>query len=620
MRHRDDIDGLRAIAVLPILLFHAGVASMSGGFVGVDIFFVISGFLITNILGRDIAAGQFSIARFYRRRVVRIFPALVALLLVVLAAGSQVLLVNELRGLSESAAAAMGFVSNIYFWKDADYFAGAAEAKPLLHTWSLGVEEQFYIFYPLLLVLLRRWVPHRIGLVILAITLLSFALSIVVTIRAPSTAFYLLPTRAWELGAGALVALGITPKLASPRRRDLAAVTGLILVIAAVFTIEPGTLFPAPAAALPCVGAMLLIAYGEGAITQRLLAAPPVRWVGAISYSLYLWHWPLITFYRLRYGFTLTPSATLILVAASFAAAALSYYWIEQPFLRRFRDGGSRRVIGVGGLALASVVGGALVISTSASAIVRYPPAVRTIADYSNYRDMPQYDYQFRKGPCFVGAEQTFDVRRCLAMAKDRPNAVVLGDSHAAQYWRAITLRFPEANVMQATASGCRPTIALHGERRCTAVVDLVLNTLSDRPELDAVILAGRWQPDEVDPLAATVRMLRAKRLAVIVIGPTIEYDGEMPQLLARAMLQNDTDALASLRLRERERLDRRMKSRIEQAGGLYVSEVDGECPAGKCQLLDRNGGPFHFDYGHLTLAAAQQIVGRMPSILTPRH
>lgn len=563
MRHRADIDGLRAIAVLPILLFHAGVASMSGGFVGVDIFFVISGFLITNILGRDIAAGQFSIARFYRRRVVRIFPALVALLLVVLAAGSQVLLVNELRGLSESAAAAMGFVSNIYFWKDADYFAGAAEAKPLLHTWSLGVEEQFYIFYPLLLVLLRRWVPHRIGLVILAITLLSFALSVVVTIRAPATAFYLLPTRAWELGAGALVALGITPKLESPRRRDLAAVTGLILVIAAVFTIEPSTLFPAPAAALPCVGAMLLIAYGEGAITQRLLVALPMRWIGAISYSLYLWHWPIITFYRLRYGFTLTPSATLILVAASFAAATLSYYWIEQPFLRRFRDGGSRRVIGVGGLALASVVGGALMISTSASAIVRYPPAVRTIADYSNYRDMPQYGYQSRKGPCFVGAEQTFDVHRCLAIAKDRPNAVVLGDSHAAQYWRAIALRFPEAHVMEATASGCRPTIALHGERRCTAVVDLVLNTLSDRPELDTVILAGRWQPDEVDPLAATVRMLRAKRLAVIVIGPTIEYDGEMPQLLARAMLQNDTDALASLRLRERERLDRRMRSLI---------------------------------------------------------
>ncbi|MEH3106949.1 MAG: acyltransferase family protein [Sphingomonas fennica] len=615
MKHRGDIDGLRAVAVLPIVLFHAGVSALQGGFVGVDVFFVISGFLITAIITREMAADRLSIGDFYHRRIVRIFPALVVLLAAVLLIGTQRLLTGELVGLARSAAAAMAFVSNIFFWTNADYFAGAAEAKPLLHTWSLGVEEQFYLFYPWLLLVLRRLAPRHVGPAVLAITLLSFAASLIVTARMPTTAFYLLPTRAWELGIGALVALGLAPRLASPAAREAAATAGLVLIAAAILFVRAVAGFPAPYAALPCFGAALVIAYGAETRIGALLALPPLRWIGAVSYSLYLWHWPIITFYRLETGMALNGAETVALVALSLLAAAVSYYLVEQPCLRRWRQAPGRPVLVAGGAAVAAVAGAALLVDGGAAAIAQEPAAVARVAAYTDYRALPQYAYQFRKGPCFIGEGQAFDEAGCLRLDPARPDVLLLGDSHAAQYWRALALAFPHVNVMQATASGCRPVVRAEGAARCTELVDRVLRQAVRRPGTAGVVLAGRWQAGEADRLADTVRRLRRLGLPVTVIGPTVEYDGEMPQLLARAMLQQDMAGMAWLRTAGRDALDRRLARLVEGAGGTYLSEIAAECPAGRCRLLDREGGPYHFDYGHLTLAASRDIVARLPSI-----
>lgn len=288
MKHRYDIDGLRAVAVLPIVLFHAGVAAIQGGFIGVDIFFIISGFLITSIIMKELETGRFSILGFYRRRIVRIFPALFLLIGVVLLAGCLLMLPTEVDALGKSAAATAAFASNIYFWATADYFATSAELKPLLHTWSLGVEEQFYIFFPLLVVLLVRFARLALRWVILVLTVLSFGVSLYLASRNPDAGFYLLPSRAWELGLGALVALGAFPAVRSRRGRDALSLIGIALIVAGYVLIDSARPFPAPWALFPCLGTALLIAYGETAVTARVLEMPPMRWIGAISYSLYL--------------------------------------------------------------------------------------------------------------------------------------------------------------------------------------------------------------------------------------------------------------------------------------------------------------------------------------------
>lgn len=615
MQYRNDIDGLRAAAIVPILLFHAGVSKLQGGFVGVDIFFVISGFLITSIITRELDAGTFSIATFYKRRAVRILPALALMLVGTLIAGKFLLLAVELRDLGRSAAAAMAFVANIHFWLSVDYFDSGAETKVLLHTWSLGVEEQFYIVYPFFLLLVRRWFPRSTTVAVLLATVLSFALSMYFSRSEPTAAFYLIPMRAWELGMGALVALNALPKIASKHARNAVAVTGAAMVLIAVFKIRPDYAFPAPWALLPCTGAVLLIAYGRDAVTARILAWKPVRAIGLISYSLYLWHWPIITIYRLNYGMEISIGGKVLVIALSFAAATLTYFLVEQPFLRRHRQTRSRPVLIAAGVAVASVAGASLLVSSQAAAIVQHPSAVNLVGSYADYRTKPQHPYQFRGGTCFASKGQQYDRASCLTLQSGRPNVIVMGDSHAAQYWRAITLRFPQVNVVQATASGCRPTLAFKGRDRCTSVMKLVLNDIVRQPKVVGVVLAGRWQEDEVASLVDTVSYLRKRGLAVTVIGPTVEYSVDMPRVLARSMLAGDPYRISALLKRDRFDLDRHMKPLVENAGGQYLSETQFECSKGTCKLFDGDGGPYHFDYGHLTLTASKEVVRRLSSI-----
>jgi len=613
MLHRNDIDGLRAVAILPILLFHAGLTQMSGGFIGVDIFFVISGFLITSIIVREAKTGAFSLATFYKRRVVRIFPALFVTLALVLLAGCLLMLPSEVAPLGESAAAAGGFVSNIYFWKTADYFAGSADLKPLLHTWSLGVEEQFYIFYPLMIMFVLRFLKRWLALAIGLVTLGSFAVSLVLVVIGPNAAFYLLPSRAWELGIGGLVAVGAFPVLRGAWLRALAPLLGAVLIAAGLAFIRADSPFPAPWALLPCLGAALIIAYGEGSFVGRALSIQPLRWIGAISYSLYLLHWPIIAFYRLQTGISLTPVESSCLVAASIAAAALSYYLVEQPVLRRFRTGPAGKILGVGTVALAAGLAASAVVAVNADNWRTYTPEAKRIMSYARYVGTEEHTYQYRPDRCFIEStsRRGFDRAFCLKHSPDKPNLVVLGDSHAAQYWRAIALRFPDKNVMQATASGCRPTLHTQGEKRCTDLVGYVLGDFLARGGADAVVLSGRWKDSDVANLVETVRFLKSKHIPVTVIGPTVEYDGEFPEILARALLQDGRGSVSTLRLTQPKTMDEKLGALMKAEGVPYVSEQNIECPADRCMAFAPGEVPFHFDYGHMPLSAARYVISR---------
>lgn len=613
MRYRNDIDGLRAVAVIPIVLYHAGVSQISGGFIGVDVFFVISGYLITSIMIADMKAGRFSVVGFWGRRVVRIFPALFVMLAAVLAAGTIFLFPGDLRSLAWSAAAAAAFVSNVWFEFTTGYFGPAAETLPLLHTWSLGVEDQFYIVHPLLLAAVFAWLPRRLKTVLAATALASFGLGLALALAAPVHAFYALPGRVWELGLGALVAAGAFPTIGSARGRDAAALGGLALIALGYALIRPTSLFPVPWALLPALGTATIIAYGEGAASERFLALRPMRFVGAISYSLYLWHWPIITFWRLRHDLTLSPADTAVVVTLSFAAAWASYRLIERPAIDAFRKGRPARTLIVGLCGVGAVCGVAAIVHLGSEHWRAYPPEVRKVTAYADYTATPDHHAQFLDGTCFVSLGEVYDRAHCLPVSTTKPNLLVFGDSHAAQYWLALKERFPAWNVMQATGAACRPMHGVSTEGHCNDFVPFILDDFLARTKIDAVILAGRWLDGEDAILAATIRTLRSRGIHVTVIGPVVEYEGEMPAILADAMMRGDPELAARKRLAERFTRDRAMAPIVRETGATWVSAWDAECPEGRCRLFDGDGGPMHFDYGHVTLSGARILVRAVP-------
>ena len=366
MVYRKEIDGLRALAVIPVILFHAGFEWVSGGYIGVDIFFVISGYLITSILIKELADGHFSIAGFYERRARRILPALFFILLVCLPFAWLWLLPNEIEDFGKSIVAVIVFASNILFWQESDYFAANSELIPLLHTWSLAVEEQFYVFFPLILMLFwtlgKRWLVAIISL----IALLSLGLTEWGWRYFPEANFYLIPSRAWELMIGALVAFYLYYK-AQPSGvvNHIGSAIGFALIAYAIFYLDKGTPFPSLYALIPTLGTALIILFANaGTLVHRLLSMKLFVGVGLISYSAYLWHQPLFVFTRIRSMDEPSLWLLSLLSVLSFALAYLSWRFVERPFRGKQRF--TRRQIFIAGLigsVLFIAIGMTLVVS-----------------------------------------------------------------------------------------------------------------------------------------------------------------------------------------------------------------------------------------------------------------
>ena len=338
MKYRSDIDGLRSLAILPVVLYHAGSGFVSGGFVGVDVFFVISGFLITSIIRREIQQESFTISGFYERRCRRILPALITVICACFVAGYFIMLPTQYADFGGSATAALLFVSNIFFWRQTGYFAPVAESMPLLNTWSLAVEEQYYILFPIFMLITRRWPVARqlfaIGIVFTA----SLVISIYGAYYRPSAAFYLTVFRAWELLLGVFIAYGPSPILRQRWLRELASFSGLLMLLLPVAIYDDRTPFPGLAAVVPCLGTGILLVTGNTGpnFVRSVLENRVLVFIGLISYSLYLWHWPLLVFLRLRFVQTeLSPLLTAIGVVLSFSIAIISWHFIERPFRRR---------------------------------------------------------------------------------------------------------------------------------------------------------------------------------------------------------------------------------------------------------------------------------------------
>ncbi len=637
LRYRPEVDGLRALAILPVLLFHYHVPPFRGGFVGVDVFFVISGYLITQLIEAERREGRFSFAYFYERRMRRIFPALVAMLAAVTIAAVFILFPVDLVRYADSLFATAFFSSNFEFWREAGYFDVIAEEKPLLHLWSIAVEEQFYLFFPAVLMLLgtRRRLLVAIGMIFV----LSFSFSIWSVSKAPSAAFYLLPGRAWELMLGALLAFDAVPAVRVRWLRELLAAGGIVLIAIAVFSYSNDTPFPGATALLPCLGAGLVIYVASLGATAAgaLLGLGPIAFVGRISYSLYLWHWPLYVFARYLDFRDPQPAEIVFLVALSFALAIFSWIYVEQPF-RKSTGRMSRPYLFAGGVgAMGSSAALALLLIFGNGLPGRLTPDLRAIlAEQEDHE--PRIDTCFGLTPGDVRAG-----RLCrIGLSGGTPSFLLWGDSHADAVLPAVDEVAKRQGRTGFFAGGrsCPPLVDVTTPRPECRAFNANAIALASRPEIREVILEARWakyaegstygyEPDGrvvlVDDdggtsdesnnhavfargLERTVKALSGKKIVIVASVPEIGWP--VPAVLAREKLASSVrifppkeDAYLG-----RQKFVMATFDELKQDDGvivIYPHEV--LCGSGVCKV-SQDGIPLYRDEHHLSVFGARLL------------
>jgi peptidoglycan/LPS O-acetylase OafA/YrhL len=606
--YRPDIDGLRAVAVLLVVAYHVRTRFTPGGFIGVDVFFVISGFLITSILIRELDGSRFSIQGFYVRRIRRIGPALIAVVVGTSIFAFVLLLPSELKDYARSLLAALGSASNFYFWSQTGYFKPEALTMPLLHTWSLAVEEQFYIIFPAVLALLYRYARRSTLYILLVLAAASFALSARQIFSDPSAAFYWPTSRAWELLSGSLLVFGGLPGMKYPLLRNVTAAIGLILVIFAAATYTKSTPFPGVAALAPCMGAVFIIGSGSAGktIVGQALSRQPLVFIGLISYSLYLWHWPVIVFQSMGLnlsGVTANQQKAFT-VALSILLASLSWRFIELPFRRNQRVAVPATVFRFAALGASVPAAAACLFLVLNGVPSRFPVGATAVASY--LEDAGE-EARNRTGSCLLTETytfQNFDRAACLSGSRSLPNYLILGDSHAAHLWYGLSHVVAGANFLQATASGCKPTItqALRQSPQCVKLIDFALRDYLPKSHIKAVILGGHWTVNDLDHLSETIKYVRGLGITPIVLGPVVEYDAPLPRLLAISIGDSDLGLPQRHKLSSVRDLDRSMSALARDLWHVgYFSYFEALCTNGQCREYVSAGVPMQKDTTHLT-------------------
>lgn len=632
--HRLDIEGLRGVAIIAVLAVHAWPDLLRGGFVGVDIFFVLSGFLITGFVFDALAHGQFSILDFYHRRVLRLFPALCTVLLFCLMLATFTF-PSEARQIGRHVAASSVFASNIALWSEAGYFDAASDSKPLLHLWSLGIEEQFYLLWPLAAMALFRWRQHAFKVIVL-VAVLSFTLNVIWVVPKAKGTFFLLPTRAWELLVGAALASlqhgRVGPAALSwlalwPRLRPALAWAGAALIAAAFALLDKHAPFPGWWALLPTLGTAMLLAGGRTAwFNRRVLSHPLLVFYGSISYPLYLWHWPLLVFPMLL-GFQMDVAMRALVLAASVALASLTTDYIERPI--RFGQRGPHAPWALVGAM--SVVGlGGLVLQWSDGMIGTYPHSVQEIAraeldpGYGGYRSHHCF-LDLNQGPASFAQD-------CWPAGASAANLTLLwGDSHAASLYPGLAALLgqgpPVGALAQFTKAACPPVREqpLGASTYCQETNEHVWRRVSQRPP-DTVVLAGNWahyltQTDGDSQLLPSLRdtVTRLKSLGVrqvIVIGQMPIWNMPLPRLLLREWTRAGAVPERSLDALDRRALetDRSVRQAIAGSQAVFVSPFEQLCDAQGCLVSQTTEGvsrPLFFDGSHLTSLGSIALVQR---------
>jgi len=644
MDYRREIDGLRAIAVLPVILFHAGFEIFSGGFVGVDVFFVISGYLITTIILAELEKGNFSIVNFYERRARRILPALFLVMLTCIPFAWFLLIPSDMKDFSQSLVTVSVFASNILFWRESGYFDTAAELKPLLHTWSLAVEEQYYVLFPIFLMLFwklgKRWLLVTLALVFVA----SLAVAQWAAYDNPAAAFYLLPTRGWELLIGAFAAFYLSNanrKEFSKAAGEVGGWLGVTLILYAVFVYSKATPFPGIHALVPTLGAVLIILFATQQTTVgKFVGNKAFVGIGLISYSAYLWHQPLFVFAK-KYTFNqIAVELTTIIVLLSFVLALLSFKYVESPF--RFKSKISRKSI----FSL-SLLGALFFISVGIAGHVSngFPGSQISI---SQAIDDWQYPGQLNKT----------DIDGYYKLHVNKPiDVLFFGDSHAEQLAPlSAEIEALGFNVGFLTEGGCPPVPNLLEDLHpgCFNLFDRLYKFLSIETNISKVVVSGcfncyfidqsrsvptpgdnynyyylsgeeklqlrsgKGQSESLVSLKTFLNSL-SSRYKVIFIGDNPSSESFNPSVILSYVLRGDS-AYFNARYpnfshREfqvsKEELKLEDKLLISTASSaIYFGLIDIVCPGGICKAIDNVGSPLYKDGNHMRPAFVKEVVG----------
>jgi len=633
MKYRPEIDGLRALAVLPVILFHAGFEWFRGGFIGVDVFFVISGYLITSIILKGLEKGSFSLKGFYINRARRLLPALSFMLAITIPIALIVMLPANLDAFFRSVIATLFFSSNLYFWRQTNYFSDAAELQPLIHTWSLGIEEQYYLLFPIFLIFL--WKRKKI-LIPTAISLV-FLLSFVFGTWGPelfnfsrATAYYLLPTRGWEILLGSISALFLYNKAftESPlfyHCRSILSLIGFGMIFYAILMFSPSTPYPSTYTLMPTVGTFLIIVFNsKSSFLHKLLSINLLVYVGLLSYSAYLWHQPLIALSR-HYLLDFPGITTnLLIVILTFVMAYISYKFVETPLRNKQKTSNTRftRVIGfaITVIIIISISGISLKGFENYYLKYRTSPDSMQVLDYLNYKNTSKYKAEYSDGECFYDSTQfsfrDFNQEKCLRLSENN-NILLVGDSFAAMYSGALKRKYPDTNLIQATPTHCKPFIGLKsGHKNCIDLYDYLYEEFLpiNAPKIDGIIISARWDLEDLEPLLQTINFINELGIKIFLLGPTPEFSIDLPAIISKKIFENkklDDVAFSSHQV-----------LKVHNSMIDFVSNYEGElnffspynvlCPDSSCNLILPSMIPIIFDYGHYTAEGASLVVDEM--------
>jgi peptidoglycan/LPS O-acetylase OafA/YrhL len=600
-KFRSDIQGLRALAVLAVVIFHISPHRLPGGYLGVDIFFVISGYLIIGFICRDLKLNQFSFIGFYAKRFKRLFPALFVTCLVSALFSYIYLLPQEFASFIKSLIATLTYVSNFYFYSQTDYFDESLKLAPLLHTWSLSVEEQFYFLFPPLLYLIFRLFRNKNILILSILGIASFVLSEWLLHINSSLSFFISPSRFWQFIVGGILALQINKIPINPIASNISGGFGIIGLTISFFLYTESTLFPGINALVPTLLTLLVLYAGNiDSFYTRVMSIKPNIAIGDASYSIYLWHWPLIVFYKLALDITVsTAFHNFMLLFLSLILGFCSYRLIETPFKNMSLPTTSARPIKISiGLSLAAIL---LAILGIQGAPNRFPEQSQLYAKYINYKAGKS-----RVGECFIGSSTpSFDAysqSNCITNEDDKYNIAIVGDSFAAHWYSAMNQKLSSNSTLtQFNSSGCLPVVNSTGLSYCTELMKYFFDVLAPKILFDKIIISARWKSNSIDSLVDTIQFLTPFADHLVVIGPAITYKIALPRILAFNSPQN-LDFKKYSEYEKFARMDAIYESRLSNLGVEYVSIFKATCSKQMyCETLTKQGIPIAFDYGHMT-------------------
>jgi peptidoglycan/LPS O-acetylase OafA/YrhL len=636
MHYRREIDGLRAIAVIPVILFHAGFEAFAGGFVGVDVFFVISGYLITTIILSDLRQKRFSIVDFYERRARRILPALFLVMTACIPLAWWLLPPTEMRDFAQSLVATVWFSSNALFWLESGYFDTVAELKPLLHTWSLAVEEQYYLLFPLLLIWIWRFGKGVMLTTLSVASLLSLAVAHWGIAMDPAASFYLLPSRAWELLLGSFISIYLAESTQRPLAgwwNEIGSGLGLALIEFAVLVYDQHTPFPGVHALAPTLGtALIIIAATPQTLVGRMLGHRLLVGIGLISYSAYLWHQPLFAFHR-HSSLAEHWSVSAMLILLTLVLAFLSWKHVESPF--RNRNLYNRRQVFRGAAA-------GILLFSACGIVGHLSHGFENRPHVQIFRDLDYDESALGKIQCAAPLGQSDPVLSYCQGSAERPDAILIGDSHAADKFQGLHAALPEYRWGIIGNHSCPPLYATRFKSAdgvdCTERLQKIFTHIDQQPPIRLAVLAfaqmhplddfhaadhvrsgfdpqRTWienmnQP-QLDKVAAfyaglegTVRFLQERNIDVVILLDVPELTFfPIDCLRDKPHCQFDRDAV----LKRQQVMRSRIAAMAREHPHLAVFDpLDLYCSGARCQIM-QDGRPLYRDSHHLTHFGSQE-------------